>query len=318
MRRETETSDNEQGDRLVGTFSIDAQTGTLVVTTTQEAMDRVESYLAEVRQNLSRQVNIDVRILEVTLREESEMGVDWTTFPGSFSFYRMPGLTDIINEQMASQGETGGGGSSTSGGDGVISPINTSPFASSTAGSLDVGVLSTAGDNRAFQYNISGVVSFLQQHGDVKAISRPQVTTLNNQPAVVSVGVNDFYVTFEQQTTSSEGGLATSSVTSVLNPIFIGVSLNITPQISPEGLIAMTIVPAVNELVGTKTVPTGLDSAPTQEIPILETRQTSTMLKAQSNQTIIISGLINEKKKRQRQGGSLPVRHPLSREPVSI
>ena len=293
---ETEQSESDQEDRLVGTYSIDPQTGTLVVTTTQEVMDRVESYLSEVRQNLSRQVTIDVRILEVTLRKESEMGVDWTTFPGSFSFYNMPGLTDIVNEQMAAQGETGGGGSGTSGSGGVASPINTSPFASSTAGGVDVGVLNTIGDDSAFQYNISGVVSFLQQHGDVKAISRPQITTLNNQPAVVSVGVNDFYVTFEQQTTSSDGGLATSSVTSTLNPIFIGVSLNITPQISPEGLIAMTIVPAVNELVGTKTVPTGLDSAPTQEIPILETRQTSTLVKAQSDQTIIISGLINERK----------------------
>ncbi len=280
-------------DTLVGTFSLDSQTGTLVVTSTAEVVDRVESFLVQLKQNLMRQVHIDVQILEVSLENSKKLGVDWSTFPGLIQFYRMPGLTDVINSQMAEQAEGGGGGGGgTTGGEGINSPLITSPFPSSPQGGIDLGVLSTMGNNRAIQYSTSAIISFLQQHGEVNALSRPQITTVNNQPALVSVGVNDFYVTFSQETTSTEGGIATSAVTSQLNPIFIGVTLSITPQISPEGQIAMKIVPAINTAIGSKDVPTGIPSSPTQTIPILETRQTSTMVRVQEGQTIIISGLI--------------------------
>ncbi len=130
----------------------------------------------------------------------------------------------------------------------------------------------------------------------MKAVSRPQITTLNNQPAVISVGVNDFFVTFEQLTTAAaSGGIATSQVTSRVNPLFIGVTLHITPQISPQGEILLKIVPAVNQRVGEKLVPTGIPSAPTQAIPLLETRQTSTVVRLLDGQTLLISGLIQER-----------------------
>ncbi|MFH0811489.1 MAG: secretin and TonB N-terminal domain-containing protein [Pseudomonadota bacterium] len=282
----------QEEERLVGTYSLDPQTGTLVVTTTSEVMSRVESFLSQLRQNLNRQVHIDVQILEISLREDKKLGVDWSGFPGTIQYYRMPQLRDIIESQMVQQAETGGGGSG--GGQGVFSPLATSPFATSPEGSLQLGVLSTLGSHQALQYSLNSVISFLKQYGEVKAVSRPQITTLNNQPAVVSVGVNDFYVTFEQQTTSAQAGLATSQVTSRLNPIFIGVTLSVTPQISPEGEIAMKIVPAINKRIGEKTVPTGIPSSPTQTIPLLETRQTSTLVRVKNGETIIISGLIQE------------------------
>ena len=61
-----------------------------------------------------------------------------------------------------------------------------------------------------------------------------------------------------------------------------------------KGEIILKIVPAINRKVAEKTVPTGIPSAPTQIIPIIETRQTSTIIKARDGQTIIISGLIRE------------------------
>jgi len=294
-RKGKEEGGEEEEKNLVGTYSLDPQTGTLVVTTTPEVMSRIESFLSQLRQNLTRQVNIDVQILEVSLSEDKKLGVDWSGFPGMIQYYRMPQLRDIIESQMLQQAETGGGGGgTTTGGQGIYSPLATPPFSTAPEGSFQIGVLSTIGDHRAVQYAINNVISFLKQYGEVKAISRPQITTLNNQPAVVSVGVNDFYVTFEQQTTSAQAGLAISQVTSRLNPIFIGVTLHITPQISPEGEIVMKIVPAINKMIGEKTVPTGIPSAPTQTIPLLETRQTSTLVKVKNGETIIISGLIQE------------------------
>lgn len=293
-----ETTSGEGEVSLVGTYSLDPHTGTLMVTTTPAVMERVERFLAQVRENLSRQVHIDVQILEVSLKEDRQLGVDWNGFPGLLQVFSMPRLREVIRGQMESQttGAGGGGGGTGSTATGITSPLPVSPFTSSPLSAFQMGLLFAPTANLGIQYTLNNVISFLRTQGDVRAVSRPQITTLNNQPAVISVGVNDFYVTFEQQTTAAAaGGIATSQVTSRVNPLFIGVSLHITPQISPQGEILMKIVPAVNQRVGEKLAPTGIPSAPTQSIPLLETRQTSTVVRLRDGQTLLISGLIQER-----------------------
>lgn len=284
---------------LLGTYSLDPHTGTLIVTTTPSVMERVERFLQEVKENLTRQVHIDVQILEVTLNNERQLGVDWNGFPGLLQIFRMPRLKEVVRSQIEDQAAGaggGGGGTSTTTGQGIVSPLPVSPFTASPLGALQMGLLFAPRHDLAIQYTINNVISFLQTQGDVRAVSRPQITTLNNQPAVISVGVNDFYVTFEQQTVAAAaGGIATSQVTSRVNPLFIGVTLHITPQISPQGEIVLKVVPAVNQRVGEKLVPTGIPSAPTQSIPLLETRQTSTVVRLKDGQTLLISGLIQER-----------------------
>ncbi len=282
---------------LVGTYALDPQTGTLIVTTSPAVMERVESFLAQVKENLLRQVHIDVQILEVSLNNDQQLGVDWNGFPGLLQFFRMPRLREVIRGQMESQTSGGGGGTGTStSGTGVVSPLPVSPFAASPLSAFQMGLLFAPTADLGIQYTLNNVISFLKTQGDVKAVSRPQITSLNNQPAVISVGVNDFFVTFEQLTTAAAaGGIATSQVTSRVNPLFIGVTLHITPQISPQGEILLKVVPAVNQRVGEKLVPTGIPSAPTQAIPLLETRQTSTVVRMRDGQTLLISGLIQER-----------------------
>lgn len=296
--RAAETTTTGVQGTLVGTYSLDPQTGTLIVTTTPAVMERVEKFLAQVRENLCRQVHIDVQILEVSLNNDSQLGVDWNGFPGLLQVFQMPRLREAIRSQMESQatGGGGGGGGTTATGGGITSPLPVSPFTSSPLSAFQMGLLFAPTAQMGIQYTLNNVISFLKTQGDVRAVSRPQITTLNNQPAVISVGVNDFYVTFEQQTTAAAaGGIATSQVTSRVNPLFIGVTLHITPQISPQGELVMKIVPAVNQRVGEKLVPTGIPSAPTQSIPILETRQTSTVVRLRDGQTLLISGLIQER-----------------------
>ncbi len=286
---------SETTNQLIGTYTINPQTGTVVVTTTPELMKKVEEFISKVKQNLSRQVLIDVQIFEVNLNKGHEVGIDWSKFPGLLEVYRMPKLRQIINTQMKSQAtQSSSGGSTSTSGQGVTSPLATSPFPSVPGGNLQVGILHSLTSTLAYQWNIDSLISFLKTQGEVRALSRPQLMTLNNQPAIVSVGTNDFYITYEQTTTSAQAGLATSSVTSKLNPLFVGITLHITPQISPSGEIILKIVPTINKKIGEKSVPTGIPSAPLQNIPIVETRETSTIVKAQDGQPIIISGLIQE------------------------
>ncbi len=293
VREEAREVTREEEERLLGSYTIDPQTGTVVVTTTPEMMERVEKFIASVKEELKRQVLIDVQILEVSLDKERKLGIDWSSFPGTIQFFKMPDLREAIERSMATAGAAGGGAA---GAGGIVSPLATPPFSFSPTGGLQAGVLHILGDDVAYQHTIDTLISFLKEQGEVRAIARPQLVTLNNQPAIVSVGINDFYVTYELTTTAAAaGGVATTAVTSKLNPIFIGVTLNITPQISPNGEIILKIVPAINRKVDEKTVPTGIPSAPTQVIPIIETRQTSTVVRVKSGQIVIISGLIQER-----------------------
>ncbi len=281
----------EEEELLVGSYTIDSQTGTVVVTTTPEVMERVQRFIAQVKENARRQVLIDVQILEVSLDKDKKLGIDWSSFPGTIQFFKLPDLKSAVKSAMAGAGGGGGG----AGGGGIVSPLATAPFSFSPTGGLQAGILHMLSNDVAFQYTLDLLISFLKEQGEVKAISRPQLVTMNNQPAIVSVGVNDFYVTYELTTVSATAGVATTSVTSKLNPIFIGVTLHITPQISPNGDIILKIIPAINRKVDEKTVPTGIPSAPTQTIPVIETRQTSTIVRVASGQIVIISGLIQEK-----------------------
>lgn len=293
-RAERGTEGREAGKRppIVGTYAIDPQSGTVVVTTTPEVMERVERFIRELKANIHRQVFIDVQILEVALSRRQELGIDWSAFPGFIQFFRLPGLRSAIRSSMQAAGAGSGGGTT---GQGITSPLPSSPFSFSPSGDLQVGVLKPLSGSMALQYSIEALISFLKTQGEVRAISRPQLLTLNNQPAVVSVGTNDFYVTYEQVTTATgAGGISTTAVTSKLNPLFIGVSLSITPQIGQDGEITLQILPVINRKVGEKVVPTGISSAPTQSIPLTETRQASTVVRTRDGQPVVISGLIQE------------------------
>lgn len=292
-RAEEARAEGAEEAGIVGSYTIDPHTGTVVVTTTPEVMERVERFIAEVKEEAKRQVLIDVQILEVSLSEERALGIDWSGFPGTIQFFRLPDLKPAVEAAMAAAGGGGGGGTAATG---IVSPLATPPFSFSPTGGFQLGVLNMLDEDWAYQHTINALISFLKSQGEVRAIARPQLVTMNNQPAIVSVGVNDFYVTYEVTTTAAAaGGIATSQVTSKLNPIFIGVTLHITPQISPTGEVILKIVPAVNRKVGEKTVPTGIPSAPTQTIPIIETRQTSTIVRVRDGQTVILSGLIQER-----------------------
>ncbi len=294
----TTTTTTGETENLVGTYTIDPQTGTIVVTTTPNIMKNVEKYIEKVKKEISRQVAIDVRILEVSLNSGHELGINWSQFPGTIQFYNMPFLKRNINTLLNQIGTSTTSSSSTSQ-NGIVSPLNNSPFSSSASGSLQVGVLNSLSPSASYQISNNALINFLSNFGKLKSIANPTLVTLNNQPAVVSVGINDFYVTYEQNTVAATQGLASNTVTTKVNPIFIGVTLNITPQISPDGEIILKIVPVINKKIGEKETPTGIASAPTQRIPIIETRQTSTVVKTKSGQTIVISGLIQEETSQQ-------------------
>ncbi len=287
----------------------------VVVVAMPDELLAVESYLKMIQEHLRRQVVIEARIIEVTLDDGFQSGINWGALAANHD-----GKTIII-------GQTGGGQvfntgtSSSAGSSGGVGPGDSLPDA---LGSLAFGgVFSLAlnlGDFKSF-------IELLQQQGDVQVLSSPRISTLNNQKAVIKVGTDEFFLT----DISSETVTGTSSSNSIdvtLTPFFSGIALDVTPQIDAEGGIVLHIHPTVSEVVDQTKQLSLLGStgggAQTLTLPLAKStvRESDSIIYAQSGQIVMIGGLMKDKQVQQVVGvpvlGSIPILGSLFRHTKTV
>jgi general secretion pathway protein D len=139
----------------------------------------------------------------------------------------------------------------------------------------------------AATFNLAGFLNFLAQNGNVNSISNPKIVTLNNQKAIIRVGDTIYYKYADKITTDSHGNPTASYE---INSTFVGVVLDITPQISDNNIIILSINPRissfkdVNQLNDTK-----------REMPP-DTKENSliSVVRMKNNQTLVLGGLITD------------------------
>jgi len=267
---------DEKGKKLI----INKTTGIIMVTDYPLNLNKVASYLETVEGSSQRQVTIQAKIMEVILSDGHKEGINWKVIEGLPRSVNLSwGLTDKT-------GKTGfpGGSSTTS----TVTALGTA-----TAGTVPTpglfkiapyaGVLSlgAAGTEVA----LSDIMQAIAEQGDVKVLSSPTISTLNNQKAIIRVGNQDvFFIT---------GAISTQyTVSQIIQPmtIDIGIILDVTPQIAEDGTIIMNIHPSITDKTGEKTTPDGKST-----FPLLSVRETDTTVRVRDGQTIIIAGLMQER-----------------------
>jgi len=277
IEKATWTRTDSRGKKLV----VNKSTGVILVTDYPVNLHKVASYLENVEGSSQRQVTIQAKIMEVILSDEHKEGINWKVIEG---------LPRSINFAwgLTNQAGTSGFPGSTSGYlSGASSTGGTSASSIGTPGLFKIkpygGVLAigAAGSEIA----LSDVMQAISEQGDVKILSSPTISTLNNQKAIIRVGNQDvFFIT---------GAVATqNTVTQIVQPmtIDIGILLDVTPQIAEDGTIIMNIHPSITDKTGEKTTPDGKST-----FPLLSVRETDTTVRVRDGQTIIIAGLMQEK-----------------------
>ncbi|MFH1147843.1 MAG: secretin and TonB N-terminal domain-containing protein [Pseudomonadota bacterium] len=261
-----------------GKAFVSKSASTLVVTDYPDRLDKVAEYLETVEGTTQRQVLIEASIIEVTLSDKYQMGLNWNQIlgaslpqPNVFD----PSGTDTILDRF-----------------GVHGSIGQSTFAGNTTpGSWQTGAL-------AFSFSLgdlSGVLHALSAQGSTEIISKPRLTTLNNQTAVIKVGTEDSYFTQEVETST-----VNQIIRYEIHFFTVGVVLDVTPQIGSGDEITMHIHPVITERTGEKTMPTGLGGDVT--VPIVNIREASSVVRVKSGQTLIVAGLLLDKNKEQING----------------
>ncbi len=267
---------DEKGKKLI----INKTTGTIMVTDYPLNLNKVASYLETVEGSSQRQVSIQAKIMEVILSDDHREGINWKVIEGLPRSVNLSwGLTDKT-------GKTGfpGGSTTTS----TVTAVGTA-----TAGTVPTpGLFKIAPYAGIFSLGAAGtevalsdIMQAISEQGDVKVLSSPTISTLNNQKAVIRVGNQDvFFIT---------GAIATQyTVSQIIQPmtIDIGIILDVTPQIAEDGTIIMNIHPSITDKTGEKTTPDGKST-----FPLLSVRETDTTVRVRDGQTIIIAGLMQER-----------------------
>jgi MSHA biogenesis protein MshL len=272
----TWTKVDEKGKKLI----INKSTGIIMVTDYSANLNRIASYIETVEGSSQRQVTIQAKIVEVILSDEHKEGINWKVIEGLPRSLNLSwGLTDSKGTTGFPGGGTGatsGTGSGTGGGT-ITTPgiFKLKPF----GGTLAIGAAGS-------EIVLSDIIQAISEQGDVKVLSSPTISTLNNQKAIIRVGNQDvFFIT---------GAVATqTTVTQIIQPmtIDIGIILDVTPQIAEDGTIIMNIHPSITEKTGDKITPDGKTT-----FPLMSVRETDTTVRVRDGQTIIIAGLMQEKK----------------------
>ena len=162
---------------------------------------------------------------------------------------------------------------------------------------IDGAVTSAFGGVFSLALNIGDFSSFielLESQGNVQVLSSPRVATLNNQKAIIKVGVDEFFVTDVSSTNIASGNTTSVNPSVTLTPFFSGVALDVTPQISGDNNVTLHIHPSISDVVDQqKTVTIG---TATQEIPLARStvRETDSIVRAASGQVIVIGGLMQD------------------------
>ncbi|MCD6223580.1 MAG: hypothetical protein J7J73_01580 [Deltaproteobacteria bacterium] len=240
-----------------GKYSLDRLTSTLVVYDQRKNLDRISIYIENVKKAYTRQVLIETRIIEVILNEDNELGIDWQAMGHK-----------ILNRKFE---------------------LNMSQTLALSDYTFSVGVA-------GIKSGVTGdkaLLTALSTCGRVRIVSNPRVRALNGQPALISVGKSVSYIKkLEYETETTGGELTIRKPTVEISSIFDGILLGVTPYISKDGDILLSITPIKSDIESLKEVKIG-DNVYT--LPYVNLRETSTVVKAKSGDIVILSGLIGRK-----------------------
>ncbi len=258
---------------------VNPEAGMVTVTGTADQIERISKYIKTLRNQIKQQVMIDVRILGVSFDNSRTTGIDWS------QIYSLQNLT--VNTLLDFRRNMDGIKiDREKGGITEWSPVaaGTSPFFKDNSQAL----IATG------EVGVSDIVKFLGTQGDVKSISSPRVMTLNNQPALISVGKELFYKLKSSTTLSGNGGAGAdaSSQGELVDSVFAGILLDITPEIDPNGMVTLKINPSVSDTV--ETVTSGGNDGRTMP-PDLVRRQIASVIKVKDGEHAILGGLITSK-----------------------
>ena len=179
---------------------------TIIIEDTPENIKKVEKIIAH-WDAMPKQVMIEARILEITLTDEMELGVEWAAILGDVRVG-----TSSFSRAVLPAGQE-------------VSPVPDS-------GSGLFFNLLTGSDSRQF----AAAIDALQKKTNVNTLSTPKVLAIHGEPAKVQVGGQQGY-----SVATTNLGVTSENI----QFIDTGIVLEITPYIDDDGTVLLNVKPSI-------------------------------------------------------------------------
>ena len=273
-------------------YSLNRQAGTLMVAATERQHEIIRRFIKAIEANASSQVLIEAKIVEVTLNDTYQSGIDWNKFAvGNVAF---TGAFDTVTATS----------------DTAITPGSITVLSKKLFGT---GV------------DLSAAVRLLDEFGTSRALSSPRLNAMNNQQAVLTFAENIVYFKVKIKVTAAVAGTGGSvgtpaiiEVNSEENRAPVGILLSLLPTINKDtDEVTLSVRPTLTRVTQYVTDPSfpiqiavALNNLTTSsadadliqkikntdsKVPQIETRELDSVLKVKSGQVMVIGGLLEDK-----------------------
>ncbi len=227
--------------------------GTITLTATPNDIKKVAKYINEQNIRLSRQVAISVKVLQVSVTDTDNYGLDLkATFNDGVTSIGMTGSTSVASSESLANG-------------------------------ISWGILKK-------NWTANAAIKALSQRANTSLVTSGTVTTLNNKPAPIQVTQKQNYIAEMTKTNSgTDGNNYDISVTT--EEIETGFTLDVLPRILEHGRMLIMFNMTLSDLVALEKVEFGSE-AENQYIqnPKVESRAFTQEVALTSGESLILTG----------------------------
>jgi MSHA biogenesis protein MshL len=265
---------------------VSPQSGVVLIRAFPTELRAVENYLRETRLVVERQVMLEAKVIEVTLAESFQSGINWSLFR----------THDSPRGAIGQVGNNTTLGTSTSGTSLSGGGLTVNPAAGTLASAATLAGNGGAVFGLAFQTsNFAALLQFLDSQGTTQVLSSPRIATLNNQKAVLKVGTDEFFVTNVATVTTTTGATTQQTPTVTVAPFFSGIMLDVTPQIDQLNNITLHIHPSISEVTESRRVVDLGGTIPSITLPLAKSavNESDTVVRVTDGNIVAIGGLMS-------------------------
>jgi MSHA biogenesis protein MshL len=262
--------------------NINRQAGTVVVHANNTCQKMIKDYINKIKQKMTSQVLLEVKIAQVILNKYFERGVD-LQYLGKY-ISGTPQSSIKTNFQYGSSSAS------------AMTISNTQKF-----GSTD---------------SLASTIALLDQFGTTKILSSPRISTINNQEAIMQIADNQVFFNVAITVTPAvfnNGNMITPAQTSVSSSpktIPVGIVLVMQPSIDVErGQITLSVRPTLSKMSSTVEDP-GVQYSAAQakvtgisnKVPITSVSEIDTIATLKSGDIMVIGGFTDRQKTKTEKG----------------
>lgn len=249
-------------DESASSIISNPESGLISVRATSRQHNEIRAFLDYVKTRSLYQVMIEATVVEVSLNDRYQAGVDWAALS------RDNGQVDFLQ---------------------TLTGLNISDAPTSM---LTI-------DKSAGPDAVSVTMRALSQFGDIRVLSSPKIMALNNQAAMLRVVDNKVYFSIEvepglEATATTAGTRAL--YTSTINTVPVGFVMNVTPQIGENDQVTLNVRPTISRIVRYVNDPNPAlaFAGVVSPVPEIQIREIESVLKVFSGQVAVLGGLMQD------------------------